>query len=238
MQVKTKAIVLSVLKYQDKSLIVKCLTEEEGVLSFFVRNAFSKGKSAQKIAYFQPLTMLEIDFTFKNKGGLEYFKEVKLGHVYQTIYYDYAKNCIAIFVGEVLHNLIKDRVKDVSFFTFLETALLWFDTHEETYNFHLILLLEVSKFYGFYPAVKDIDSFYFDLEEGVFTNHFTPVCVDEEETILLKRLINLGFTKEQKVFTGLDRKKLLKLLISYYEQHVSDFRKPKSLEVLQEVFSL
>ena len=217
---------------------MKCLTEEEGVLSFFVRNAFSKGKSAQKIAYFQPLTMLEIDFTFKNKGGLEYFKEVKLGNVYQTIYYDYAKNCIAIFVAEVLHNLIKDRVKDLSFYTFLETALLWFDTHDETYNFHLILLLEISKFYGFYPAIKDIDCFYFDLEGGVFTNHFTPVCVDEEETILLKRLVNLGFNKEQKVFTGLDRKKLLKLLISYYEQHVSDFRKPKSLEVLQEVFSL
>lgn len=238
MQVKTKAIVLSVLKYQDKSLIVKCLTEEEGVLSFFVRNAFSKGKSAQKIAYFQPLTMLEIDFTFKNKGGLEYFKEVKLGHVYQTMYYDYTKNCIAIFVGEVLHHLIKDRVKDRSFYTFLETALLWFDTHDETYNFHLILLLEISKFYGFYPATKEIDSFYFDLEGGVFTNHFTPVCIDEEETVLLKRLIHLGFNKDQKVFTGLDRKKLLKMLISYYEQHVSDFRKPKSLEVLQEVFSL
>jgi len=77
MQIKTKAIVLSALKYQEKSLIVKCFTEEAGMVSFFVRNAFAKGKSAQKIAYFQPLTILDIDFVYKNKGGLEYYKDRK-----------------------------------------------------------------------------------------------------------------------------------------------------------------
>ena len=73
MLVKTKAIVISTLKYQEKSLIVKCFTQSDGLKSYFVRNAFSSGKTSQKIAYFQPLTILESEATHKNKGTLEHF---------------------------------------------------------------------------------------------------------------------------------------------------------------------
>ena len=49
MQVKTKAIVLSSLKYQEKSLIVKCFTESDGLKSYFVPSAYSAKKANQKI---------------------------------------------------------------------------------------------------------------------------------------------------------------------------------------------
>lgn len=237
MQVKSKAIVLSALKYQEKSLIVKCFTEEVGLVSFFVRNAFAKGKSAQKMAYFQALTILDIDFVYKNKGGLEYFKEIKVAQVYHDIYYNYNKNCIAIFVGEVLHSVFREPVVDKDFFAFLETALLWFDTHDDVANFHLILMTELTKYFGFYPALEGKTKLYFNYEEGVFTDSFTPCCFDEEPTFLFKKLLDLGFSNDQKVFNNLDRKRLLTMLISYYEQHLSEFRKPNSLEVLKEVFS-
>ena len=78
MLVKTKAIVLSSLKYQEKSLIVKCFTLSDGLKSYFVSSAYSGKKSNQKIAYFQPLTILEIEANHKNKGTLEHFKDIKL----------------------------------------------------------------------------------------------------------------------------------------------------------------
>ena len=77
MQIKTKAIVISSVKYQEKSLIVKCFTLSDGLKSYFIRDAFSSRKSNQKIAYFQPLTILEIEAVHKNKGTLENFKEIK-----------------------------------------------------------------------------------------------------------------------------------------------------------------
>ena len=49
MLVKTKAIVLSSLKFQEKSLIVKCFTESDGLKSYFVQSAYSNKKSNQKI---------------------------------------------------------------------------------------------------------------------------------------------------------------------------------------------
>ena len=48
MQIKTRAIVISTLKYQEKSLIVKCFTLSDGLKTYFVRDAFSSKKVNQK----------------------------------------------------------------------------------------------------------------------------------------------------------------------------------------------
>ncbi|MGG7036157.1 MAG: DNA repair protein RecO [Flavobacterium sp.] len=237
MLVKTKAIVISALKYQEKSLIVKCFTLSDGLKSYFVPNAFSAKKSNQKIAYFQPLTLLEIEANHKNKGTLEHFKEIKLAQAYQTINLDIYKSTIAIFLSEILHHSIHEEEKNEQFFTFLETAFLWLDAHEEISNFHLILLLEATKFLGFYPDTSETDLKFFDNKEGVFTLFQGIDCLSGHETYLFKRLIDLKFDSDQKVFAGIERQILLRILLDYYAFHLSGFKKPKSLDVLKEVFS-
>jgi len=236
MLVKTKAIVISSLKYQEKSLIVKCYTQSDGLKSYFVQNAFATKKNLQKTAYFQPLTILEIEANHKNKGTLEHFKEIKLATPYQSIYSNIVKSSIVIFLSEMLHHCIQEEEKNDDLFTFLETALIWLDTHDEISNFHLILVLEVTKFLGFYP--DDSESFFnfFDKNEGIFLPFQGINCINEQETVLFKKLIHLKFDSNQKIFTGVDRQILLKILLEYYSIHLDGFKKPKSLEVLKEVF--
>ena len=103
MLVKTKAIVISSLKFQEKSLIVKCFTLSDGLKSYFVRDAFSSRKSNQKIAYFQPFSILEIEAIHKNKGTLENFKEIKLAIPFQTIHNSITKRTIVLFFSEMMH---------------------------------------------------------------------------------------------------------------------------------------
>ena len=237
MQVKTKAIVLSALKYQEKSLIVKCFTASDGLKSYFVPSAFSAKKSNQKAAYFQPLSILEIEANHKNKGTLEHFKEVRLAFPYHSIPSDVVKSTIVIFLSEVLHHSIREEEQNRELFTFLETALLWLDNHEETANFHLILLLEITKFLGFYPDVSEIGLPFFELNECVFSQFHALSCLSEHETVLFKKLIGLKFDSEQKIFAGTERQILLKILLNYYSVHLDGFKMPKSLEVLKEVFS-
>lgn len=236
MQVKTKAIVLSALKYQEKSLIVKCFTQSDGLKSYFVPNAFAAKKSNQKIAYFQPLTLLEIEANHKNKGTLEHFKEIRLATPYSTINTNVVKATILIFLSEMLHYSIREEEKNESLFEFLESALIWFDNHDEIVNFHLILLLEVTKFLGFYPDDSEIDLPFFEVTEGAFSSFQGLDSLSEHETFLFKRLMNLKFDSNQKVFSGAERQILLKILLNYYAVHLDGFKKPKSLEVLREVF--
>jgi DNA repair protein RecO (recombination protein O) len=202
-----------------------------------VQSAYSGKKSNQKIAYFQPLTILEIEANHKNKGTLEHFKEIKLATAYQTINTDIVKSTIVIFLSEMLHHSIQEEEKNEDLFTFLETALIWLDTHEETSNFHLILLLEITKFLGFYPDISEIEWNFFEMTEGVFAPFQGISCLSEHETFLFKKLINLKFDSDQKVFAGIERQILLKILLDYYSIHLDGFKKPKSLEVLKEVFA-
>ena len=237
MLVKTKAIVISSIKFQEKSLIVKCFTQSHGLKSYFVRDAFSGRKSNQKIAYFQPLSLLEIEAVHKNKGTLENFKEIKLSTPFQTIHSDIYKSTIVIFISEILYHSIHEEEKNESLFSFLETALLWLDHHDEIANFHLILMLEATKYLGFYPDISDIDMPFFDMNEGVFTPFHAISSLTEHETNLFKKLIDLRFDNDQKIFHVIERQIVLKTLIEYYTYHLDGFKRPKSLEVLKEVFS-
>ncbi|RRJ90348.1 DNA repair protein RecO [Paenimyroides tangerinum] len=237
MLVKTKAIVFSAIRYQEKSLIVKCFTEQAGVKTYFIRNAFSKAKNAQNRVYFQPLTLLEIEADHKNKSNLEYIKSVSLGHPYHSLNIDYVKNVMGIFLAEFLSNAIKEEEPNKQLYSFIETALLWFDNHEGSANFHLYFILELTKYLGFYFDDSDEKSFYFNAREGVFVNQFNPDCFNEEETILLRKLMRFNLTDNEKIFSANERRNLLRLLVSYYQKHVVNFKEPNSLNVLIEVFS-
>ena len=236
MLVKTKAIVLSALRYQEKSLIVKCYTESDGLKSYYVRDAFSSKRSSQKIVYFRPLTILEIEASHKNRGTLEHLKEIKIAYPYFSINTDITKTTIAIFVAEMLHNSIREEEKNPEFYTYLEAALLWLDNNEESANFHLILLLEITKFLGFYPNPPKEDSCYFEMTEGTFTIEASLSCLTVEETNLFLKLLPLKLNDASRVFHFTERRQLLKILMEYFSLHLEGFIRPKSFEVLKEVF--
>ena len=61
MQTKTKAIVLSKIRFKDNDLIVKCYTSNHGIVSYLLKGVLKSKKSNKKIAYFQPLSLLELE---------------------------------------------------------------------------------------------------------------------------------------------------------------------------------
>jgi len=235
MLVKTKAIVIRSVRYKDKSLIVKCLTLYSGLKSYFMPNVFSVSKSSvKKSAYFQPLTILEIETNHKNKNTLEYLSNVK-PFVYQSIPNDFVKSSMVLFLAEILNFSIKEEEKNEDLFLFLETALLWLDTNKITTNFHLNLLLELTKFLGFYPRVSNGD--FFDISQGVFTCFPSQNSINKEETALLKTCLNQKIVSSENPFSTAQRRQLLEVILQYYSKHIESFRRPKSLDVFKEIFS-
>jgi DNA repair protein RecO (recombination protein O) len=237
MQIKTKAIVISTLKFQEKSLIVKCFTQSNGIKSYFVNNAFTGKNNKQKKAFFQPLMQLEIEAIHKNKATLERFKEVKIATPYQTINYDIYKTTIVLFLSEFLNHAIKEEEANEALFEYLEAALLWLDNHNEISNFHLIVLIQITKYLGFYPENPSETIDYFDQLEGVFTDLPSSNSLSAEDTILLKKLLALKLDNIQNSFSVNQRQILLKIIVNYFTLNVEGFKKPKSLEVFKEVFS-
>lgn len=239
MQLTTKAIVLSALKYGDTSLIVKAFTASDGIKSYLLKGILSSKKGKLKSAYFQPLTQLEIVANHRNKGTLETLREAKVSYHYQTLYADMAKNAMTLFLAELLGNSIREEERNDDLFQFLEASLQWLDIHKEVANFHLYFMLSLTRYLGFYPDIYQIDKPYFDLMEGEFTatESLNPM-LKGENIYFLKSFLGINFDAIHTIkMKKTNRQDLLKSLILYFELHLQGFRKPRSLAVLNEVFN-
>ncbi len=238
MVITTKAIVLSAIKYSDTSLIVKCFTECCGVQSYLLRGILSSRKGKLKKALFFPLNQLEITAGHKGKGNLEHIKEARVEHHYHTLYSDMTKNAVVLFLAEVLSSCIQEEEENTALYRYMEEALLWLDRQENTANFHILFLLKLTRYLGFYPDASEDHLPYFDLLEGIFVSHAGYGSVIEGVTLeYFRKFLGADFEDLSRIKLTKDiRRNILNGLITYYELHLSGFRKPKSLQVLHEVF--
>lgn len=237
MLVNTKAIVLTSLKFGESDIIVKCYTQV-GIKTYLLKRIFRSKSQKINIAYFQPLTILHITANHNNKGSLNSIREVRISHLYQTIATDIYKQAISLFLAESLSYALQEEEININLFEFIETALIWFDSNEKITNFHVLFLLNLTKYLGFYPEMKEINSPYFDLAEGRFTNN-KPFnnFVFGEKLFYFKSLIGINFDIiENLQLNSKTRIMVLEILLDYYELHIPGFKIPKSFNVLKEVF--
>ena len=239
MQVTTKAIVLSSLKYGDTSLIVKAFTESDGIKSYLLKGVLSSKKGNLKPAYFMPLMQLEIVANHRNKGTLESIREVKVSIPYQSLHTNIVKNSVVLFLAEMLGNGIQEEEQDQGLFNYLEYALHWLDVQPPSPNFHILFLLNLTKFLGFYPDTSMQNLPFFDLQEGSFcaSPSLNPL-IQSENLENFKKFLGTNFDRLNTIqLTKSNRLELLKMVILYYRLHVHGFREPKSLAVLNAVFT-
>lgn len=239
MLLSTNAIVLSKLKYRDNDLIVKCYTEQLGVVSFLLRGVLKSKKGSSKIAYFQLLSQLQLEIIYKPNRSLQTIKEVKLNHLYTSLHSNVLKSAIVMFLAEVLSNTLKEEEQNNTLFSYIETTLLWLDTQPEYSNFHLLFLLNLTKYLGFYPEEINTNYHYFNLLDGKFeTNKNLKYSISGENLTLLKTLLGTTFDALSSVkINAQQRQSFLSMILLYFELHLGSFKTPKSLQVFNQVFS-
>jgi len=238
MQVTTEAIVLSSLKYGDTSLIVKAFTLSDGLKSYLLKGILTSKKGKLRAGLFQPLTKLEIVAFHKNKGTLESIREAKVGYHYQTLHTDIIKNSLVLFLAETLSISIQEEEENPGLFQYLEYSLHWLDHHGNINNFHLLFLLHLTKYLGFYPDTLNSNLPYFDLQEGCFLSSPSLNPLLEGDCLQnFKQILGINFDGIISIKLNNDqRQKLLKKLLLYFQLHLHEFRTPKSLAVLNAVF--
>jgi len=239
MQVNTKAIVLSAIKYGDTSLIVRCYTEKAGVRSYMLRGVLKSRKGKIKSAYFQPLSQLELTASHNNKGTLNSIKEARVVYPYESLYIDMIKQSIAFFLSEMLSNSVQEEEGNTDLYSYIETSLKWLDIHNSVSNFHLVFLINLTKYLGFYPDEANSDSSSFNLVEGKFTNEVLfGKYIFGRDLELFKMLLGITFDVVDKLsFDVNSRQRLLEIIVVYFELHLTGFKKPKSIQILKELFS-
>lgn len=239
MQVKTAGIVLHSLKYSDSATIVTIYTRQHGRASYMVYGV-NKKNAACKPAFLQPLSLVELDASHLPGKEIQRIKEVRILHSFSEIPFDPVKNSIALFLSEVLFRVLRQSEPDEEMFSFLENSIRLLDSNKEGIaNFHLVFLMELTRYLGCCPNHEKEASGYFDLSNGIFLRqkplhiHF---LMPEESSDILKILQSDYETMNSLVFSRKRRSELLESIIEYYKLHIPDFNGLHSLEVLQSLF--
>jgi len=235
----TKAIVINSLKYGDTSLIVTCYTLELGVKRYMVKGILKAKSRTLKRAYFQPLTQLQLIGYHNKKGNLNTIKEASVAYHYKSLVTQITKQTISFFIADILNATLREEEANPRLFEFISASLQWLDLHDEVSNFHLVFLLNLTKFLGFYPVSNLEYSSYFDLNEGVFTDTVPPYFfITGDKLDSFKHLLGIKIdTLTEMKLNGRQRHELLSILIKYFELHLEGFKEPKSLAILKTIFS-
>jgi DNA repair protein RecO (recombination protein O) len=240
MLTKTQAIVLHAFKYGESRLIVDVFTRQAGRLSFIVTMPKSP-RGRMKKQFFQPLTLLDMEFDLRPKMQLQKMGNVQLVYAYSSVPFEPSKLSISLFVAEFLYHALKGEQQNEPLFDYVRFSMEWLDGCQASVaNFHLVFLMRLSRFLGFYPNLEGWkEGCYFDLRAGVFCQD-VPLHRDflqPEDARRMEVLMRMDYpTMHLFRMSHLDRQRLLDTAINYYRLHLPDFPELKSLAVLQEIY--
>ena len=128
------------------------------------------------------------------------------------------KNFIGFFIAEVSARVLQENEQNNNLFDFLwEVATSLFAYEKTDSNFALKYLLEQAKILGFYPSSDKIQSLYFNLETGEFSNKkpISKNTLNAEKSTYLKALLCNSKTNIPKK----KKRELLKDIMHYYKLH-------------------
>ena len=239
MLIKTKVIVLSKIKYRDNDLIVKCFTSHRGIVSYLLRGVLKSKKGQTKIAYFQPLSQLQIEEKYRQNQSLQSITDIRLDYSYSSLHTNLLKSAITMFLAEVLASVLKEEEENQSLYNYLETTCRWLDAEDNFSNFHLLFLLNLTKHLGFYPDTSNIEYGYFNLNNGLFESRKeNKFSMSGENLTILKQLLGINFDGLEHIkLNSKQRQSFLAMLLLYFELHLGNFKKPKSLQIFNQVFN-
>lgn len=238
---KTRGIVFKVTDYGETSVIVQIFTEKFGLQSYII-NGVKRPKATITRNMLQPLHLLDLVVYNNNSGSVQRIKELKVSPLLQTIPYDVLKSSVTLFLNEVLYKAVKQQTPDEQLFEYVFNAVELMDNQDAGLaNFHLVFLIGLTRYLGFYPDVsKAAAADYFDMQNGVFTPYKpeTNFYLSPPYSYIFYTLIKYGFEDMDQIKISNDeRRYLLSRLLEYFALHVEGFGNIQSHEILEEVLS-
>jgi DNA repair protein RecO (recombination protein O) len=239
---KTRAIVLRSIKYGETSLVVTAFTAAFGIQTYLVNGIRTSNKSSAKANLLQPAAILDLVAYHHPQKNMQRIKEFNWAVLYQQVLSQVVKNCVALYMVELLYKSIKQPEQQQDLFDFCEDVLLTLDESSATVtaNLPLFFALQLPQFLGFkiqddYNEMQPI----LDLQEGCFCNELPTHqhCISGDDAALVATLLKVQHPAElqQLQLHQQVRRRLLQQLQTYYALHISDFGILKTLTVMQEV---
>ena len=232
-----KAIVLTSTQYSDNSYMLNLFTDELGYVSVSVKVG---KRSKVRLSHIQPLTLLSVELHGRPSQQVMHVTECAALSGYESIATDISKMLTAQFLAEFLNHTLRLYQRDTALFDFVFDSICRYNSLARGQaNFHLVFLVKLTHYLGFFPNLEGLDSgVCFDLENGCFVrrlplhnNYLLP-----KDTIAFVHLLRLDYdTMYLFDVNRQQRNEVLDHIIKYYKLHLAEFGDLRSLNVLREL---
>ena len=234
---KTEAIVLNTRKFGDSSLICSMYTRRYGRQNYLIKG-YRSTKSRKRHSYFQPMSIIEAVFYYKETRDLQLITETHNRYFFRSLQTDPIKITLVMVVAEVFYLSVREEEQNVPLFEFLRETLVDLDTSPSRLIHRFIYyLVHLTRYLGFFPdnVVRDPEApVYFDVQNGRLEN--APGARTSDRLVALFCGVDRARCADIP-FNNADKSAVITTLLEYYQTHVEGFRRPESLKVLMEVFS-
>lgn len=231
---------MNAINYNDKYVLVPVFTESFGRVTYMVSKAKGKSSKAPK-SLFSPLAVLDLEVEHQASRDIQRVREARSELFLYGISTDLSKTSMAFFLSEFLSRILKDTNDSWQLFNFLYQSVQILEmTDESIANFHLVFMLKLSHFLGFYPNLEEYtEGSFFDMMNGEFVirqplhNHY----LNRYDSKVLSMFARISYENMHHfAFSRQDRITIINRILEYYRLHLYDFPALKSLDVLHELF--
>ncbi|MFL9835472.1 DNA repair protein RecO [Chryseobacterium terrae] len=226
--ISQNGFLLSYIKYGENDAVLHCFTEENGFQTYFLKGIYSKKN--KKKAFLLPLNKLNFTVNAGKNSGIQTVSKFEITEV-NDVYTDIKANTVIFFIADFLNQTLRNEHKNELIFNAIDEFIN--QLNQQNYRSHLIFLTKILKIQGVAPLLGDGN--FLDPETGTFTNLGTHHFFDSENSLLWKSILSSQNPYEIKIPQTL-RKNFLDSLLVYYHYHITDFKTPNSLEIIQQIF--
>ena len=222
-----EVFLLSYIKYGDHDAVLHCFCWENGYNSFFAKGIYAPKN--KKKAFLFPLNQLQLEVSDKKKS-IQNVLKIEQANV-SLFSLDVRRNSILFFVADLLNQVLRNENQNQEIYQEIST----FIQHLQSDNFHshLVLIFLLIKRLGLQPLFSD--NIFLNPETGIFENAESHRDFDDEVSSIWKFLLLSADVYSIKMDRAM-KQRFLNSLIIYLHYHISDFREPKSLEIIKEIF--
>ena len=187
------------------------------------------------------MSILEVELDIRPHQQLHHIRDARISIPYATIPFNPSKLSISLFLAEFIYYGTRDEQSNPALFQFVTTSLQWLDGCEGQFaNFHLVFMMRLSRFIGFFPNVEDYqEGDFFDLRAATFTSQ-EPLHTDflsAPDAVRINTLLRMKYASMHLFrMTHEDRNRIVDVIIQYYRLHVPSFPELRSLEVMKELW--
>lgn len=221
--------VLSYLKYGDYDGILHVFTAEAGYVSFFAKGIFNP--KSKKKAFLAPLNELSINIHSNGtKSQMQSVSSMEFAEKFE-IEPSVITNSILFFASEFLNQILRNENPSIEIYQEIKRFLA--EVNQKNYGAHYLLLFKMLDHLGHLPLNNE--NIYLNPESGTFEFTKSHWLFDEDISALWKYILENDQPYEMKIPKRL-KKNFMDSLLIYYQFHFENFRIPKSLEIVREIF--